>query len=127
MKCGGAGLAAFWSLSVVAGHGSQSTVRFLIEFSENLACLTALFALGLLYPRLWDRRVPVHVYQLVFLLAAFYTFYISLFAVRTLFPSGLGAALFRMQSPSLVLLLPIGVAYVFCHPATSRSRPQLRL
>src|SRR5215470_1226663 len=85
MKCGGAGLAAFWSLSVVAGHGSRITAGFLIEFSENLVWLTALFALGLLYPRLWDRRVPVHVYQLVFLLAAFYTFYISLFAVRTLF------------------------------------------
>jgi len=124
-QVGGPILVAFFSATILLSGGPSIFGRFFVEFSQNLLLLGSLMALLLFHPRLWDRRVPVHVYQLIFVLGALFVFLLSTYALGRLsfpvrqMPQGLQA--FRE------LLLPIGVACVFSNSATSRNRPQIWL
>lgn len=112
-------------LSVLGVSSGRSLFGRLIDLSQNFLLLGALFSLVLFHPRLWDRRVPVHVYQLIFAVAAYFTFLISVYASRQLLspPRRLPYAWTELGG----LLLPLGVVYVFSNHATSRARPQIWL
>jgi hypothetical protein len=114
-----------FSAAMVSTSGSHSIGRFAFEFAQLVGVFSAVFALVLFYPRLWDRRVPVHVYQLIFVMGAYFAFARSFYLLQRLhWPQGP-----HLQLPYgyLSLWISLGVAYAFSDPAASRERPQIRL
>lgn len=115
-------LVFLFSAALVSSGGPRVFGRFLVEFSQDLTFVTALLSLVLFYPRLWDRRAPVHVYQLIFLLGAFFLYLLAEYGLRrSAFPPPEGLTAFG------IFLLPAGVVYVFSNRATARARPYLWL
>ena len=114
-----------YALATTMTSGRDLVARLLINFVEALLVATAVLALGLFYPSLWKGGAPVRVYQISFVLGAYFLFELARVATWNLYPHT--ATRWLMLPQYTWTLLPFGIAYAFSHADSGNDAATIRL
>ena len=111
--------------AVIALSGFPASARLIvIEVSQNLTVAAMLAVFGLFRPSLWNRRVPMHVYQIIVVIGVYAALLTGNFLTHRLYPRQ-NRSFEDVSMAFASLWLPFGIAYIFSNPATDRRRPQI--